>query len=114
MEVVALAIHYHRIGFAQQLSFDSDPCDELHLVHASGRGMRAHIPAGWIAFLVPLSGRLGLESQDVGWSLRRGRALLWREGQLQCVAHAQSLWLSLCGPASAWSRYIGASRDGPI
>ena len=113
MEVGALAIHYHRIGFAQQLVFDNDARDALHLIHASGRGMGARIPAGWIAFLMPLSGRLRLESQDIGWSLSRRRALLWREGQLHCVAHAQSLWLSLCGPASAWSRYIGASCDGP-
>jgi AraC-like DNA-binding protein len=109
-----LAIHYHRIGFAQQLAFDHEAGDALHLIHASGRGIRARIPAGWIAFLMPLSGRLELESQDGGWSLPRGRALLWREGHLHCAAPAQSLWLSLCGPASAWSRYMRASHNGPM
>jgi len=109
-----LAIHYHRIGFAQQLAFDNEAGadDALHLIHASGRAMRARIPAGWIAFVMPLAGRLELESQDGAWTLSRGRALLWREGSLRCVAPGQSLWLSLCGPAAAWSKHFRASHSG--
>jgi AraC family transcriptional regulator len=109
-----LAIHYHRIGFAQQLAFDHDAGDALHLVHASGRAMRARIPAGWIAFVMPLAGRLELESQDGSWTLPRGRALLWREGSLRCVAPGQSLWLVLCGPTAAWAKHFRASRNGSV
>jgi AraC-like DNA-binding protein len=109
-----LAIHYYRIGYAQQLDFDDDADAALRLIHASGRGVRVRIPVGWISFLMPLSGRLELESQDAAWTLSQGDALLWREGPLRCAASAQCLWLSLCGPPEAWKQHVRAARYGAM
>lgn len=85
----------------------------LKMIHVHGRHGGARLPAGTIALLVNLSGRLDLESPDSRWELPRRSALLWREGPLRITSHASSRCLALYGDADAWRPHLPASAGQP-
>lgn len=105
-------LHYHPLRFAENLDLSAAGGDALHLVRASARGAQLELPAQWISFCLPLSGRLRCEAQDSSWEIDAGHAQVWREGPLRCSARQPCGWLALAGSQAAWARYLHANRHG--
>ncbi|NUO75572.1 MAG: helix-turn-helix transcriptional regulator [Lysobacter sp.] len=99
-------LRYHPLRFAENLDLSTRGSDELHLVRACARGAQLELPAQWISFCLPLSGRLRCEGQDSSWEIEAGHAQIWREGPLRCSARQACGWLALVGSQAAWARYL--------
>jgi AraC-like DNA-binding protein len=103
---VAIDPHLQRREYAREP--ERPGSTHLKMIHVHGRCGGARLPAGTIALLVNLSGRLALESPDSRWELPRRSALLWREGPLRITSHASSRCLALYGEADAWRPHLPA------
>lgn len=95
--------HLHRPEVARGLA---GAATRLEMLRAHGRHPGTQLPAGALALLVTLSGRLELESQDARWELPRRSALVWREGPLRIASHDPCHWLMLYGSAEAWRPHV--------
>ena len=80
------------------------------MIQASGRGMQAHIPPGWISLWMPLSGAIEFGTMEDSWTLAPGRLMLAREWRLRGYSRTPSWWLALCGPIDAWSRHLRSAN----
>lgn len=78
----------------------------LHVLRAGGRNMRISIPDKWISLWLPLSGDIEMQAAECRWLLRRGEALVWREGPLLASSRRAGWWLAVCGSPSAWERHL--------
>lgn len=107
-----VAVRYAAMHFAAQRHHAAGPDDALHVIHANGRGARLCVPTGHLSLLMPLTGRLQLESSDVFWELPAGRLQAWRDADLRVDCPSASAWLALTGPLRAWSRLAHASGPG--
>lgn len=104
----SVAVDYHALRLAGQLEIDASDGDALRMIHATGRGSRVRIPAGWLSLCLPLSGVLYLESLDGVWELPKGRLQAWREGPLRVDCPSSGSWLVLTGPLTTWRRRVHA------
>lgn len=107
-------LRYHALQFAGDLELPLDSGSGLHVIHASGRGMRLQVPDGWLSLCLPLAGQLQLESADGYWELAAGRLQTWRDGALRVNCHSSGLWLTLTGSLTAWEphlRMLGHGSD---
>lgn len=98
-------IHHLALHFAE--SVEPDPTtDTLHAIHASGRGSRFSLPAGWLVVCVPISGCLQLQSAAGQWSLPTTRMQVWRDAPVRMDCPSSGAWVGLAGPLRAWERYV--------
>ena len=105
-----MIVQHHPLGFAGQLDLAGATAG-LHLLHGTGRGLQAQLPAGWISVWMPLSGALALDSQDTAWSLPCRRLQIWRDSALRVSARGPGWWIALCGPADRWAPHLPAARQ---
>ena len=96
---------YLALHFAQSADFDP-ATDALHAIHASGRGSRLSLPAGWLVACVPISGCLQLQTSAGEWSLPARRMQVWRDAPLRIDSPSAGGWLGLAGPLRAWERHV--------
>ncbi|WP_158549260.1 AraC family transcriptional regulator [Lysobacter silvisoli] len=106
-----MSLRYHALRFAENLDLHEHGGDRLHLVRAAARGAQLELPAQWLSYCLPLSGRLRCESLDSSWELDAGHAQLWREGPLRIGARQPCGWLVLAGSAAAWAPYLRQRHD---
>ncbi len=104
----SVPVKYRALRFAEELVLDGNDGDALRLVHASGRGSRLRIPAGWLSLCLPLSASLNLESLDGSWELERKHLRVWREGPLRLDCPSSGSWLVLTGPLTTWRARVRA------
>jgi len=97
---------FHALQFAGSLQLDSADRRGLHLVHASGRGTRLQVPAGWLTLCVPLAGCLQFETAETCWELSTGLLQVWRDAPVRVSDHGSGAWLALAGPIPAWHRHL--------
>jgi AraC-like DNA-binding protein len=99
---------HHTLRFGDHLDLVQQPHDGLHLLHGSGRGVQADVPAGWTSIWWPLRGRISLATPGSDWQLGSRDLQVWREGPLRCRSLGPQGWLGLAGPAQAWPQYAAA------
>lgn len=85
----------------------------LRLMRGHGRHAGTDLPAGTVALLVTLTGRLELESPEARWELPRRSVLLWRDGPLRIVSHVPCRWLMLHGGQDAWKPHVRSKPGQP-
>lgn len=104
-------VHYHSLNFAQTLALGSAAPNELHLVHASGRGNQLECPANWVSLWLPLHGQIALSSKNNEWSLASRQIELCRETKLNGRSTMPSWWLCLLGPEALWRTGLFNMQD---
>lgn len=104
----SVPVQYRALRFAEELVLDGNDGDSLRVVHASGRGSRLRIPAGWLSLCLPLSAPLNLESLDGSWELAGKYLQVWREGPLRLDCPSSGSWLVLTGPLTTWRSHVHA------
>ena len=101
-------MNYLALHFAGQVDLGADRSGALHVIHATGRALRLHLPAGWLSLCVPLAGRLHFQSPEEDWELHPGRMQVWRDTELRVDCRSSGCWLGLTAPLRIWSRHVHA------
>jgi AraC-like DNA-binding protein len=102
----------HLLRSGDSLDLAQQPPAQFHLLLASGRGIQADVPPGWLSVWWPLRGELSLSSGGSEWRVASRQAQVWREGALRCRSLGPHAWLAITGSTSLWeARWNGRDRQ---
>lgn len=107
-----MPISPHLLRSGDSLDLAQQPPGQFHFLQASGRGIQADVPPGWLSVWWPLRGELSLSSGGSEWRVTSRQAQVWREGALRCRSLGPHAWLAITGSASLWEARLNGRDHG--